>query len=176
MNYKTTKSKLMWTAMTVFPAVGLALGGLTGCASDQQTDQAEYADPIPDGSYVAMYAEEAIDNAIVREHTVYMHYFRPNGAQLNTLGRRVIETLAQNYGEYAGTLSIVQGDANDEIYEARIEAVRDALTDVGVDPSRITIGAMVPGGDGIRSDAVLSILDLRTDGENATQPNIPPIR
>ncbi len=174
MNYVTKKSKLMWMAVTVFPAVGLALGGLAGCASDQ-AEQAEYAEAIPDGSYLAMYAEEAIDSAIVREHAVYMHHFRANGAELNTLGRRVIETLAQHYGEYGGALSVVQGDANDEIFEARIDAVRDALADAGVDPSRITIGDMAPGGDGIRSDRVLSILDLGTGGANGQEPPIPPI-
>lgn len=174
-NYGATKSKLMWTAVTVLPAIGLALGGLAGCASDQRTEQAEYTDPIPDGSYVALYAEEAIDNAIVREHAVYMHHFRPNGAQLNAMGRRVIETLAQHYGQYGGALSVVQGDANDEILEARIDAVRNALADAGVDPSRITIGDMAPGGDGIRSETVLSILDLGAGAANGQDPKIPPI-
>lgn len=173
--HETTKSKLMWTAVTVLPAVGLALGGLAGCAADQQTERAQDMDSIPDGSYVALYVQDAIDNAIVREHAVYVHHFRSNAAQLNTIGRRVIETLAQHYGEYGGALSVVQGDANEEIFEARIAAVRDALADAGVDPNRITIGDMAPGGDGIRSEAVLSILDLGAGATNGQELYIPPI-
>lgn len=172
--HETTKSKLMWTAMTVLPAVGLALGGLAGCAADQQTEQAQDMDSIPDGSYIALYAQDAIDNAIVREHAVYMHHFRPNAAELNTIGMRVIETLAQHYGEYGGPLSVVQGDANEEIFEARIAAVRDALADAGVEPNRITIGDMAPGGDGIRSEAVLRILDLGAGASNGQELKIPP--
>ena len=173
----TTTSKQMWTALALLPVVGLTLGGLVSCASDQQQqlEEAEYAIPVPDGSYVAMYAQDAIDNAIVREHAVYTHHFRLNGAQLNTLGRRVIETLAQNYGEFGGALSIVQGDVTDEIFEARIGTVRDAIADAGVDPSRITIGDTAPGGDGMRSTTVLSILDIGTGAVSTQQPTTPPI-
>ncbi len=111
------------------------------------------------GAMVASYRVEAIDNAIIREHTIYPHRFVPGTAQLDPLGQRDIEVLAAHYARHAGTLSIPRGDASPQLYTARYNAVLEALAKAGVVSSRVMVSDGLPGGSGLGARWVLIILE-----------------
>jgi outer membrane protein OmpA-like peptidoglycan-associated protein len=62
--------------------------------------------------------------------------------------------------DYPVNLNVKQGDASDELYDARKKSVRTFLTAQGVDPARIALTDGLPGGDGMPSQqAVVFLID-----------------
>jgi hypothetical protein len=100
-----------------------------------------------------------IDNAIIRQHTLYAYHFEQYGAELNELGRREADVLARHYRKYPGPVNLHQGEESDAIYQARIESLRQRLVQSGVDASRIAIGQDLPGGDGLPANQVVIVLN-----------------
>ena len=111
------------------------------------------------GGEVAYYRAEAVDNAVIREHTIYPYQFVEGRAELNELGRRDVNVLAEHYGGQGGTLNVRRGDAAQELYMGRCKAVMEALAVAGVDQKRILLADGLPGGDGMSSRQVLIILE-----------------
>ena len=134
----------------------LAAASAPGCSAPPVT--AGDVDPLP-GAMVASYRVEAIDNAIIREHTIYPHRFVPGTARLDPLGQRDIEVLATHYAQHPGTLSIPRGDASPQLYTARHNAVLEALAKAGVASSRVMVSDGLPGGSGLGARWVLIILE-----------------
>ncbi len=135
----------------------LAAASGPGCSAPPATT-ADEPELLP-GTMVASYRVEAIDNAIIREHTIYPHRFVPGTAQLDPLGQRDIEVLAAHYARHAGTLSIPRGDASPQLYTARYDAVLKALAKAGVASSRVMVSDGLPGGSGLGARWVLIILE-----------------
>ena len=107
--------------------------------------------------------DRAIQNAIVTQQTLYSYHFVTNSAALNELGECELAVLAGHYREHPGTLKLRRGNTPEELYEARIQTVMDALARAGVDTGRIQIEEGMPGGDGMPSEQVLAI----TTGRNS---------
>ncbi len=103
------------------------------------------------------YNVDAVDHAIIRQHTLYPFHFVTDGARLNELGRREVDVLAAHFKDFPGALNVRQGRANDALYEARARTVVDALAKAGVDVERMMVSDGLPGGDGVTSERVLII-------------------
>ena len=103
--------------------------------------------------------DDGVRNAIIAQHTLYPYHFVPHSEDLNSLGTIDLGVLAQHYRDYPGSLNIRRGNASDELYAVRIEAVREMLTLAGVDVERVGISDALPGGDGMPSERVLKILE-----------------
>jgi hypothetical protein len=102
---------------------------------------------------------QMVDNAIIREHSLYPYHFVVNSAEFNELGWRDLHVLANHYGRYPGPLNVRQGDTPDDLYKARVKAVVDAMTHNGVHMDRIKVTDGMPGGDGITADQVVIITE-----------------
>jgi hypothetical protein len=112
--------------------------------------------------------ENAVNQAIIAQHTVYPYHFVTSAAVLNELGQHDLQVLAAHYAEHPGQLNIRQGDAPPDLYEARRAVVMDSLVKAGVDVSRVAIGDGLPGGEGMPSEGVITILEAEPAFEAGT--------
>ena len=101
---------------------------------------------------------EAVANGIIAQHTIYPYHFTNGTAQLTELGKRDLRVLANHYKTSSGQLSIRRAGASKELYAARVQAVMNFLGDDGVDVKQVTVSNALPGGDGMESERVLSVL------------------
>ena len=141
--------------------LAVLLTGLCGCEAINPES------PAVNNAVVQSFGDMAIENAILRQQTLYPYHFEQDGAEPNELGSRELALLACHYKQHAGALKIRQGDAAPELYQARIVKVREMLGDQGVPPENVCIADGLPGGNGMPSEDVLKI----TIGRNSpTQP------
>lgn len=133
-----------------------ALVGAAGCIHWQQEAQDERA---ADARLVEGYTQQAQENAIVVQHTLYPYHFVPDSATLTQLGEHDLEILAEHYRQQPGPLNVPRGGISEDLYRARVDAVRAELQEKGVDPARVTWLDDRPGGPGMSSERVLAVLD-----------------
>ena len=62
-----------------------------------------------------------------------------------------------------GQLSIRRGDASEELYARRVTAIVEFVGNEGLDRESIRINDALPGGDGMESERVLSILTKKNE-------------
>lgn len=110
------------------------------------------------------YNNTAIENAIISQHTLFPYHFVQNSAELNELGQRDLAVLAGHFMKQPGILNIRRLDATPELYEARVNAVRERLQQAGINVERMSISDGMPGGSGMASERVLTILEEKTQG------------
>ncbi len=109
-----------------------------------------------------------VENAIITQHTLYPYHFVTDGAALNDLGQRDLKVLARHYKEQPGVLNVRQGEARAELYSARVAQVQTGLKEAGVDVGRMTISDGMPGGPGMRSEAIVTTTPKVTSGGSTT--------
>ena len=114
------------------------------------------------------YNVDAIDHAIIRQHTIYPFHFVTDAAQLNELGRREVDVLAGHFKDFPGALNVRRGKADNALYEARSRTVVDALAKAGVDVERMMVSDGLPGGDGVVSERVLIIQERTVEATYGT--------
>jgi hypothetical protein len=106
--------------------------------------------------------EEAAQAAVIREHTLYAHHFEPDAAALNQLGQRDVRWLAQHYlANPFGlpvSLNVRCAGVSEALYQERLESVRAAFEQQGLDASLLAIEDGLPGGDGLASARVHAAL------------------
>ncbi len=75
--------------------------------------------------------------------------------------------------DFPVNLNVKQGNASEELYDARLKVVRGFLESQGVDTKRIALTDGLPGGDGLPSQqAVIFLIDSYTsDSVNGSQQN-----
>lgn len=144
---------------TVIFGVGLYVAVLVGCAADETIQAGDEAVQVAPGAILLTYIEEASENAVLRQMTIYPYHFISGTARLNDLGRRDVSILARHYRDQTRRLNVVSGVIHKELYAARTESVRAALIAAGVQESLITIVDGLPGGDGMSSSEVLILLE-----------------
>jgi hypothetical protein len=117
------------------------------------------------------YFEESAQAAVIREHTLYAHHFEQDGAALNQLGQRDVRWLAQHYLEnpygLPVSLSVRCAGVTEALYEKRLESVRAAFEQQGLDASLLAIEDGLPGGDGLASGRVHAALTAEPMTESA---------
>ncbi|MHC4718645.1 MAG: hypothetical protein ACYS5V_16880 [Planctomycetota bacterium] len=112
--------------------------------------------------------DQAINNAIIRQQTLYPYHFVVNGDELSSLGLQDMRVLASHYRQFPGQLSVRRGDAPEELYQKRVTRVLCVLQDAGVQTDRVKIADALPQGDGMSSEQVVQILE-RTASSPAAQ-------
>ena len=120
------------------------------------------------------YNDVAIQNAIVSQHTLYPYHFVKNGAELNELGQRDLAVLTGHFINYPGHLNIRRHNTSTELYDARVNMVRERLQQAGIAKERISISDDMPGGSGITSERVLVILERRSEGISTSTSSFSP--
>jgi hypothetical protein len=118
---------------------------------------------------VRSYSDDAINNAVIAQHTLYPYHFHKNGAALNELGEYDLAVLVNHFKDHPGRLNVRQGDESTKLHAARINMVMAALRKGGVEASRIEFTDAIPGGDGMASERVVKILEKQPPREPASR-------
>jgi len=134
-----------------------SLVAVLGCESVEELMRVDKASV--NARLVRSVQDTAIVNAVVRQHTIFPYHFVQNASELNELGQRDLQVLAEHYREYPGRLNVRSGEAPEELYRARIKTVLAFLRDAGVDTAPINVGDDLPGGDDMSSERVVLILE-----------------
>ena len=140
---KTTAAVVLWL-----------LVAMLGCELENP-EEAEV-----DHLLVNIYADAGVENAIIRQHTIFPYHFEQDSTELNKLGRRDLGVLTRRYLEYPGRLNVRQGQAPDDLYAGRLETVMRHLRQAGVAADRMKVGDELAGGDGMTSSEVVLILAI----------------
>ena len=159
--------------MRLYYAVAICLmcGALAGCNEQQAAKQ---KDGNLDVELVKTVNNIGVENAIITQHTLYPYHFTANAEELNELGQRDLGVLARHFVQHPGVLNIDRGDAAEELYQKRIAHVLSGLQAAGVEMSRMEISEGMPGGSGMSSEQVVTILqrepeDRITSGTSTTE-------
>jgi uncharacterized membrane protein YgcG len=140
------------------------IGGLVILAAGCQYPPQREVERADANRWIARSVQDtAINNAIVRQHTLFPYHFIPNAPDLNDLGRRDLEVLADHFKSYPGTLNVRKGPESEELYRARVDFVRKQLARAGVDCERVPMEDGFAGGEGMRSEWVLKVLERRAE-------------
>jgi len=155
--------RLCWTIV-----VCLLCGLLPGC---QESMSESGPDKNIDAELVKTLNNISVENAIITQHTIYPYHFAADGEQLNELGRRDLAVLARHFAENAGTLNVRRGQTPAALYEARVAHVVQSLKQAGVDTTRLSVSDEMPGGTGMPSERVVTILRQAPQGLTITTPS-----
>lgn len=117
-----------------------------------------------DSELVSTLNNISVENAIIAQHTLYPYHFVPDGERLYELGRRDFSVLARHFAEHTGSLNIRRGKAPADLYEARVSHVIESLKEAGIETSRVRISDRMPGGSGMPSERVVTILQKTAEG------------
>ncbi len=107
------------------------------------------------------YNDTAVQNAIVSQHTLYAYHFVQDAPELNELGERDLAVLTRHFATNGGDLNIRRQDIPAELYQARVNTVRERLREAGIDMNRVRVSEGMPGGSGMASESVLVILESK---------------
>lgn len=152
--------KLSTTIMTISFCILIA-----GCTEPTDTSQDKHR---INSQLINTYNDIAMQNAIVSQHTLFPYHFVKNGAELNELGERDLDILAKRFVEHTGQLNIRRGNTPAGLYAARTNVVIDKLQKAGVDTERMSISDGMPGGSGMASERILTILEKEGTNEGAS--------
>ena len=130
------------------------LAGAAGCEAPPERLAAYPSDEW----LVSAYADDAVANAIIAQHTLYPYHFVANSDEMNDLGRHDLGILADHFKENPGQLNVRQGTEPKGVYAARLGAVVEFLKNADVDVARVRIANGIPGGAGMSADRIVKIL------------------
>jgi len=153
--------RLCWTL-----AVCLLCSVLVGCEKSVREPEKSI-----DAELVKTLNNIAVENAIITQHTIYPYHFVTDGEELNELGQRDLAVLAGHFAENAGTLNVRRGQTPAALYEARVARVTESLKQAGVDTARLSVSDEMPGGTGMSSERVVTILKQAPQGLTITAPS-----
>jgi hypothetical protein len=146
--------------------LGTCAAVLAGC-----TDPHARKEPNTVDAWLVTHVNDtAIQNAILRQQTLFPYHFVTGGAAMNELGRHDLEILAAHYRQNPGSLSIRQGQASKPLYDARVASVVEFLRDAGLPAGRVTVTNTPAGGEGMPSATVLTI------AQPGARPPSPPLQ
>jgi len=137
---------------------------VTGCGQSVEQGPDKH---LINSRLINSYNDTAIENAVIAQHTLFPYHFVQNGAELNELGQRDLAVLTGHFMKHPGRLNIRRHDIPAELYEARVNLVRERLQQAGINVERMNISDGMPGGSGMASERVLVILEDKAQG--ATQ-------
>lgn len=147
---------------------------MAGCgAADKGAKPVELDQGLINAGLVNSYNNLAMQEAILAQHTLYPYHFVKNGAQLNELGRRDLAVLAGHFKENPGRLNVRRDNVSPDLYNARVQFVVNELRKAGVDAGRIAVADGMPGGSGISSERIVTILSAGKDASRETSSGAP---
>ena len=132
-----------------------------GCQEDMEKNPNNH---LINKQLMNSYNDIAIQNAIVSQHTLFPYHFVKNGAELNELGQKDLAALTSHFINHPGHLNIRRHNTTEDLYDARVNMVRERLQEAGIAMERISISDDMPGGPGITSERVLVIIERASEG------------
>ncbi len=151
----------------------VTLAAAAGCDNGKERVARPQYDPqTVDPWLVEVSSDLAVQNAVIRQHTLYPYHFVEYGAVLNELGERNLAILIEHYRRHPGPVNVRRGDASDSLYADRVATVRQALQDAGVDVEQVAVADRLPGGDGLPGEQVIRV-SRAPQGAGAVPPLAP---
>ena len=143
--------------MRIYGAVGICLvcGLIAGC---QNGSSEVVTNTRLDAALVKTLNNIGVENAILAQHTLYPYHFVAGAECLNELGMRDLAVLTRHFASYPGVLNVRRDQASDELYEARVTYVVNRLKEAGVNVDNMHMADGMPGGSGMSSERVVTIL------------------
>lgn len=139
-------------------SICLACALVVGCSEEQAGEQTR---KNLDVELVNTLNNVGVENAIITQHTLYPYHFGVDAGELNELGQRDLMVLARHFKDHPGILNIRRGEAMDVLYEARVAHVLTRLKDAGVETARMSVSDGMPGGPGMPSERVVTIVQAQ---------------
>ena len=131
---------------------------MLGCNESAKKSEPELDKRLINTELINSYNDLAMQNAIISQHTLYPYHFVNNSAELNELGQRDFAVLAEHFKKNPGQLNVRHDGVPSDTYEARAKVVFEGLKEAGIDVKRITMSDGMPGGSGVTSERLLTIL------------------
>ena len=129
---------------TLIAACATAAITLIGCQS-KPAQVAEWTDETrkeTNSWMIRTYFDKQMENGIVRQHTLWSHHFIDGTHTLNERGQRDLHILAEHYIRHnGGMLNMPRNGTPREIYERRLDAVRESLASAGVSVDSVVFDA-----------------------------------
>ena len=147
--------KVLWAIV-----ICLACALVVGCSEEQAGDRSK---KNLDVELVNTLNNIGVENAIITQHTLYPYHFGADAGELNELGQRDLMVLARHFKSHPGILNIRRAEAREELYDARVAHVLSRLKDAGVETSRMSVSDGMPGGSGMPSESVVTILQVQEE-------------
>ena len=152
--------RLIWTTALALSAAAVIGGGGGGCKSSDQQHDVQVDQSIDHREQNRMLVRwtlaENVYNGVAAERAVYPKDFDPGTAVLNRLGVQRAQILADASRNSTAPIVVLRGDAPDELFDARIAAVRQELIAAGLKAEQITLAKDIPvGGGALPSDRAL---------------------
>ena len=158
-------SKMMrrFSAVAAAAAVAAAVAALGGCAKNDVKDvQVDQPSDIASHNrmMIHMAFAENVYNGTAAEKAIYSRDFHPGHATFNELGTRRMETLVDAMRGGKGRVVVIRGDASEELYAQRIDAVREQFIDAGFGAEDIAVARNIHvGGTPMSSERALLTFD-----------------
>ncbi len=133
-------SKLRLAVTVVLPLLVL------GC--DSQTKQRREPllyKPLDRGSLDG-YSQPMVLNAAAHNMVVADGHFYPHTGKLNGLGTNQLDRIGISLERFDGMVRYETRSVDEDLVAARIESIKQYLTDTGLDTTSITIAPMLSGG------------------------------
>jgi hypothetical protein len=161
------KENVFMKMSSIITIVVFSCAFMTGCAENVQKSQDT---EMMNSELVNSLSDAAIQNAIISQHTLYPYHFMENGAELNELGQHDLAVLTKYFMEHPGRLNIRRDDIPADSYEARVKVVLEHWKKAGIDMKRVNISDGMPGGSGMASEKVVTILSQSPGKSTTSKP------
>lgn len=141
---------------------------LTGCASNTQEQDISVNQSADESAQnrllVRMALAENVYNHVAVERTMYPRDFKPGTATLNALGESRVGMIIDSSRDARGNVSIVRGEEPDDVYQARVDAIRLELKDAGINLDHLTVAGGIANGPAVSSPRAIITYDrMMTD-------------
>ena len=142
--------------MRLLLPLSVLLVALSACRTEEELNQLHGLGGMRTGEIIR---NASIERAIVTQHTLYPYHFMPGTPQLNPLGRRDLDVLVRHFRYAGGEVNLSRGDANEELYAARGQALVAELKTAGIPGNRVSVAEGRPGGEGMSGARLVRILE-----------------
>ncbi len=166
--------RTIWSVATA-GLLGAAVVAGGGCKSNDNRDEdVDISADLVDQNrlLVRLALAENVYNGIAHERAVYPDDFIAGSGQLNRLGEQRVEMLIDASRDSTQPIAVLRGGADDALYAARVDAVRQELIDGGLQADGITVAQDTHvGGRGQSSTRAVISYNRLMAGYAADAPN-----
>jgi hypothetical protein len=123
---------------SLIAAGAAAAGGCKSSAAQPRAHAEDTADSMEQNRLLTRLAlAENVYNGAVAESALYPKDFVAGSTQLNALGRERMRMLVNAYRNGVGRITVLRGAEEQELYAARVAAVRQQLADAGPELEKV---------------------------------------
>jgi hypothetical protein len=139
--------------------ISMVFCGVLICGCEENMQSAGPDKSVMNEAVVNSMLEVQVRNGVIAQHTLYPYHFEANSEALTEIGERNIRILADHFKNNGGSLNICRDHSSDELYDKRVAQVKSQLEELGVEGDRIVISDGMPGGEGMGSERLVTIME-----------------